>query len=499
MRRYVVLFVLGVLATLPYWGCYQDMDDEAVSVLGITRLLAGEIPYRDWTTRHTPGSYFLSLPFFFLFGNGALATRAWMAVVSSLTGMTLQAASEQFLTGRLRYLPWLVWTCTGLLDKPQLNYHWFGCLFSCVTLWLILLWVKSPQPNRLPYAVGLVAALSSWMIQSNGASSWLMIVLVWLRLRPPGLLKVIGAYLVTQLLLWLPWAAFWPQVWENHVDILGRHLQFNRQPYSWRYLGDLFRGYQNLDWGRQPVLALSAWSYLGHQCLQYGLFYLAIFVHLGVAEWRRDRVRRALAYACLAWAVTTGYCQTIGYLAYAAPAFWLTAAALVPVSGRWLAYLWMALELAGWGLRAGSMAEVFRYPCVTRAGSYWCANELEAQELRTLHAFVEEHCPPQSQVLAYPYLTRLYTTENLKNPIADPILLPWLWSDKAFQDCKQRLAQQRVPYLFYRPLSGEAIHSDYPSVPAQEFEVAAERAWSSISQDYEPVWQGQIFQIWRRR
>ncbi|MBS2035855.1 hypothetical protein JST97_12780 [bacterium] len=499
VRRYLALFLFGILATLPYWSCYQDMDDEAVTVIGIVRLLNGELPYRDWATHHPTGTFFVCLPIFWLFGASGLTTRACMGLVSSLTGLVLKAIGERAGLGWYSYLPWLVWTCSGLFEKPQLNYHWFGALSSLCTIWLALRWAQPEHQTRTPLLLGASASLSLWFLQTNGATSWLAVALIWLRLRPPGLAKLAGTYLTVQLLLWLPWVGLAPQVWQNHVGIIGRHLQFNRVGYSWSPLLDMLHTYVGMGWS-QPWMSLSAWTYLVHLWVQYGLFYLIILVHLIWAEKHRRPANLALAYSCLAWALTTGYCQNPTYLSYCAPACWLALASLLKAaSARRLSAGWMLLEMTGWTLRAITMSWIFANPCSTRNGGYYCADAVEASELNQIHGFIQQFCPPQSQILAYPYLARLYTTEQLKNPIEDPILVPWLWGESTFRDCARRLDEQRVPFIFYRPLNAELIHAEYPAVPTEQFQVEYDRDWAIVSEHYQKIWDGQLYQIWRRR
>lgn len=492
------MFLLGLLATFPYWGCYRDMDDEAVTVLGAARLLQGEIPYRDWTSRATPGSYFLCALYFAVVGWGPLATRSAMAIVSSLTGLTLQAISDRLLSGPARYLPWVLWTCAGINEKPGLNYHWFGVLFTSLTLLALLGWTENPQQRRRALLLGCLAALSSWVLQSNGLSSLLMIVLVWLRLRTKGLAWVVLGYTLTQLTLWLPWWGYRNEVWHNHLEILGRHVQFNRHAYSWNFLLELARSYQGIDARVYPIHALAAASHFGHLCLQYGLFYFSIGTLVVLAERSRQKNRLLVAYACLAWGLTTGYSQAPDYLSYASPAFGLASAILLQPTRRSLLLAWMGLEILGWGARTLSIQQAYQYPCETRMGTLWCSTPQEAEANNQLHIFLEQNCPPGSVVLCYPYFCREYTLENLHNPIQDPLLVPWLWDEQAFNDCHQRLEQGKVPFILYRPLSAQSLHQDYPAIPIEEFEQAYQVEEKRLFKNYQRVWDNGSYQVWKR-
>ena len=501
-RRYLILFLLGWAATIPFWGCYHDMDDEAaVAVLGATRLLRGEIPYRDWTTRHTPGTYFVTALYFLFFGSGQLSTRSLMGLVSSCTGLMMFKCSERVAQGSVRYLPWLLWTCSGICEKPNLNHHWLGALSTVVTIYWAQRWALDGG-RRDALWLGCSAAVSSWFLQSNGLSSLLLVMLVGIRCRPPGLLRVGAAYLVTQVALWLPWLPWVRQVWTNHFSILAKHVQFNRQAYSWHHLGEYADSFRGIDLTHQTVHGLAAWTEFARLVLQYGGYYIVIVGALLVAERRRERSGLVLAYSCLAWALTTGYNQNPDYLSYAVPAFQLSALVLLSRPWRWrnvLVYAWSGMEVLSWVFRSGSIGLAFVYPVQTRAGTYWTVDPQESAAMNQMHTFVEEHCPPGTAVLAYPYFTREYTLEYLKDPIQQPILVPWLYEDYEFDDCLKALDQQKVPFILHRVIGVEAIRSDFPKAPVEELQAEFTRQQPRVFAHYQLVWSYPGYEIWARK
>lgn len=496
-KELLLLFALGLLATLPFWSLYQDMDDEgAVAALGAMRLLKGELPYRDWMTRHTPGTYFVTAAYYLIFGSGQWGTRSLMGIISSLSGLLIYGCSRQITQGRLRYLPWLIWTCGSVAEKAQLNHHWFGACSTLFTFYWVLRWALQPD-SRTAYWVGFSAALSSWFLQSNGLSSLLMAAFIWLRFRPPGLPKLILAYLLTDLALWLPWIAFAKEVWNNHFHILARHVAFNRQAYSWGRLESLYGEYSHLSLSQQPVHFLAAWSQLFRLGLQYGLFYLTIPIACLVAERRRQRAQIALTYGCLAWALTTGYCQTIAYLSYAAPAFQLSMLCLLAGRNR-LAASWCLIETAGWLFRTWSLSLAFCYPIATRSGTYWGADPRDAYSLNQLHAWIEGHCPEGSKVLAYPYFSRVYSLEKLSNPIQQAILLPWVFEDHEFVDCAAVLDREKIPYILHRLLDENGVLAEYSNTPADEFHREYALQAQRIFAHYHRIGAVPGYEVWAR-
>ncbi len=495
----LLLLTVGILVTLPYWSLYQDMDDEAAgTALGAIRLLKGELPYRDWMTHHTPGGNFVTAAYYLLFGSGQWGTRSLMGLISSLTGLLIYHTSRQVDSSRLRYLPWLLWTCGNVMEKAGHSHHWFGVLGTAFTCYWLLRWALNPSDVGAPWWAGFAAALSSWFLQSNGLTSLLMVVLVWLRLRPAGLSRVILAYIATDLVLWLPWIGLAREVWQNHFADLSRHIYFNRLGYSWGYLEELRVIYANLDPVQQPVHFLAGWSHFVRVCLQYGCFYPAIAAALLLAERRGNRAQIALSYCCLAWALTAGYRQTIGYLAYVAPAFQLSTLCLL---SRWkrVAAVWGGLETAGWFFRVGSISLAFCYPIATRAGIYWGPDPREAASLNQLHAWIETHCPKDSKVLAYPYFAREYSLEQLSNPIPEAFLLPWVFWDQEFANCAAVLDRERIPFILHRLIDRDAILVEFPNAPAREFHEDFARQEKRLFAHYQKIWAVPGFEVWARK
>lgn len=494
-KRYLALFILGLLATLPHWGRYHDLDDEATGVvLGAVRLLQGELPYRDWAIRHPPGSSFVAAIYFLVFGSGQWGTRSLMGLVSALTGLAIFRCSAKVVAGRLAYFPWLLWTCGGLVHKPVLNHHWLAALATAVTTWFCLEWALE---KRGAVKVGVGCALTSWFLQSNGLTALLMVALLALRYRPPGVARLGLSYLATQALLWAPWLPWASALWANHVDCLQRHVLFNSHPFSLHYLSLHFEALRHLDLGQRTVHRLAGWGFLFRLTTHYGLFYLVTLGAPLLAEWRKDRAPAALAYCCLAWALTTGYCQDPSYLSFAGPAFEMALLVWLARANRVLVCLWAGLEVLAWAALAGSIALACRHPVQTRCGTYWSADPREAEALNLMHAFLEAHATAGSKVLAYPYFSRAYTLEKLTNPIPQPILLPWLFPEKDFANCLAVLKREQIGYILHRRLDCDVIHYAYPAVPMDEFRPEYARQEARILADYSLVWSNSGYEIWQ--
>lgn len=497
MRRSTALLLVAVnfLLTVPNWSIYFGMDDEAVTVLGASRLLRGEWPYYHWDTRHTPGSYLLSAAYFAVLGTDRLATRSLMGLVAALTGLVIYAVGRRVLPGRLALLPWLMWCCGGLTAFPILSYHWWGSLFTVTTLYLVSRWRE--QARFAPYA-GVSAALALWTLQSDGLASGLMVALVWLRYRPSGLPRLLLGGGAASLLLWLPFLPAAGQVVQQNLLDLTQHLTYNHYAYRWAPWLALGKQAANAQILWLPRLAILSNFWLEAQT--YGFYYVTILFSLVFFEKRRRPELATLAWCALAWAAAAGNRQTVAYLAFSCPAIFLCQAGLLSFLPRagWLALAWGLVEVAGMSSRVLLLGNYWTFPISTRNGIYWTQQEAQARAVAQVHRWCDQYLPPGTTVLSYPYFCSLYTTEDLRNPLRVPVLTPFLYNQQELQSARQLLTKKQVEYVVYLALSPEAMQESY-GIPADLYRRQAEEELRTLTADYERIDGGGALCLYRRR
>lgn len=497
MRRSTALLLVAInfLLTVPNWSIYFGMDDEAVTVLGASRLLRGEWPYYHWDTRHTPGSYLLSAVYFALLGTDRLATRSLMGLVAALTGLLVYAVGRRTLPGRLALLPWLMWCCGGLTAFPILSYHWWGSLFTVTTLYLVCRWRE--QVRFAPFA-GVSVALALWTLQSDGLASGLMVALVWLRYRPPGLSRLLLGGVAASLLLWLPFLPAAGQVVKQNLLDLTQHLTYNHYAYRWAPWLALGKQAANPQIPWLPRLAILSNFWLEAQT--YGFYYVTILLSLVVFEKKRRPELATLAWCALAWAAAAGNRQTVAYLAFSCPAIFLCQAGLLSLLPRanWWAVAWAAVEVAGMTSRVLLLENYWTFPISTRNGIYWTQQEGQARALTQVHRWCDQYLPPGTTVLSYPYFCSLYTTEDLRNPLRVPVLTPFLYNQQELQSARLLLAQKQVEYVVYLALSPDAMQESY-GIPADLYRRQAEEELQTLTADYEKIDGGGALCLYRRR
>lgn len=489
-----VLFLVNFLATMRYWSLYYAMDDEAITVLGAQRLLAGEWPYYHWDTRHTPGSYLLSVLYFAWLGTDQLAVRSLMSLLASASGLVIFALGRRTLPGGWAFLPWLLWCGSGLLNFPILNHHWFGTLGSLLGLYQAVRWQQGLR--RAPELLGAAAALAAWCLQADGLAVTLMIAFTWLRYRPPGLPRVVLAGFLTSLVLWLPFLPCLGEVWRENFLAMREHIGYNRYPYSWRSWLGLGQAclLPDLPWqARWPILSL-----FFTQTLVHGLFYGLVIAAPVILEWRRQPRLAVLAWCLLGWALALGNRQTPVYLSFACGGVFLVLAALLrqlPRAAFWGVGLGALQGLSYLGCWYGT-ARDYQLPILTRAGVYYTNARPTAEAMAQLRRWSDQFFPPGSRVLAYPYMSSFYTTEKLRNPLRQPVLTPFLYSRAEVERTAREL--ERPEFILYVPLSPQFMESNY-FIPAATYARVAEEELKLLTEGYELFQEAGSLKLFRRK
>lgn len=498
MIRWWVLLGLNFLVTSGYWFLFENVQDEAYSVLGAQRILAGEWPYRDWNTHHFPGHYYLSALFFGIFGVDRLSTRILMSLISALQGLAIFAISERTINGPVRYLPWVLWTATGISQSAVLNYHWFSSLAATLTLYCAVRWVSTSSP-RWALLSGMAASLSVWILQSEGLVSMLILLVCALRFRPGHYGKLGVGFLSSSALFWLPALPYLPQVFDQSFLQVTQFVAANYYPYSWKPLTTMYQQIQGFPLWEYPTGWMANWSLWFHNCVRHGALYPILLGGLIVAERRRHRPSQVVAWAGFLWFLVGFARQSLSYTAYLSPVIYLQLGILLSLwhRGRVLVYLWAAWEILGCLSRLYVWRQHAVYPISTRTGLYWTDSLGVFQVNETIRDWMGRYLPPGTRVLGYPYCPRIYTQYRLRNPIPQPIL-PAMLDDSVIQKAAQRLRDSQVEWLIVQRLNPEEMSNEFLIDP-QVYRERVLRHEAIILADYERIEGDENLGLYRRK
>jgi hypothetical protein len=148
---------------LPHTPIYQG-DTAPIFMLEATKMLQGQLIYRDFFQFTLPGTQVFYLLLFKLFG-----THSWIpSAVWVLLGIGLAWAgvviSRQLLSGSTVYLPSILFLGLGFVTEPDPTHHWFSMLACMVALAVLM---KERNPSRLA-AAGALCGIATLFTQSRG-------------------------------------------------------------------------------------------------------------------------------------------------------------------------------------------------------------------------------------------------------------------------------------------------------------------------------------------
>lgn len=474
--------LLSLLCNLPFWLQAGGLDDEGVTSLGAVRVLQGEVPYRDFDTRHSPGSYYTAALGLAVLGPTVTGVRVLMLLNTALLGLALYGVARELLPGRWALVPWALFCWGGLTQWPILSYHWMATLAWLLGAWALL-------RGRWALA-GALVGLAGWYLQTEGVALGLGALLLARRQA----LRVVGGAVASSLLLWLPVlvTAGPGLIWQDSVAAMATHVPFNRSPYSLRHIVE--PGEQLLaQWPSGTLLwKLNSLSYLGVWACKYGLY----FPVLAWACWvglRKGGKLRELALLQVILTVALANRLDLLYQNYLTPLWYVLLVAVA--RDRRVAVPLVLL----FGLQYGFLcadARNYRYPIQTPAGRLWSNDPARAEGLNQLYGVAHQITPPGTRTFAYPYAASFYFLSQTGNATRYPVLVPLLYPRSAAERAAREREGCSVVYRF--ALAVDSVANDYPTVSPGRFGEELRAFDQLLLQGYTLHGTAGPAQIWRR-
>jgi hypothetical protein len=134
----LVAVVVGLLWQRPGLFAALNIYDEGIILFGASRIMRGELPYRDFWTQYSPGQYYVLAGLFSIVGKSVLAARWWDILTRALLALAFAALAARTAGTRSALPVWgmsLIWfTFYGFFSYPIFQ----GLLFSAACLWAFL-------------------------------------------------------------------------------------------------------------------------------------------------------------------------------------------------------------------------------------------------------------------------------------------------------------------------------------------------------------------------
>jgi 4-amino-4-deoxy-L-arabinose transferase-like glycosyltransferase len=176
---WVLALLLGAFAV--YWVrplfTYIGLgSDEGIVLQGAVRILRGEVPYRDFFSFYTPGSYYLHALIFRLFGTSVQTARSLLFVYAALFPFLTYMLSRRVNSRRASLVAALLLSLICLPARFQNLHNWDSTAAALLAVYCAV-WFLQTGKETLAFLTGLFAGSSLMIDQSKGSGVLLGLVI----------------------------------------------------------------------------------------------------------------------------------------------------------------------------------------------------------------------------------------------------------------------------------------------------------------------------------
>ena len=180
---FVFLFSLAYLCVFLRYSSLEP--DEGIVLQGAQRILNGQIPYRDFFSFYTPGSFYLVAAALKLFGDSFLVARLSLAIAGAGCSVLTYLLATRVCSSGYALLAAALTTCSAVAYRFLVLHNWYSTLLAGLGLYCAIRLLES----RLPvwaFATGSFCSLTTMFEQSKGAGLCFGLVLSFVALRVVG-------------------------------------------------------------------------------------------------------------------------------------------------------------------------------------------------------------------------------------------------------------------------------------------------------------------------
>jgi 4-amino-4-deoxy-L-arabinose transferase-like glycosyltransferase len=501
----VFLFSLGYLC---FFLRYSSLEpDEGILLQGAQRILDGQIPYRDFFSFYTPGSFYLVAALFKFFGNSFFAVRFSLAITGAgCAVLTYLLARRVCSRGHSLFAAALAVTA-GVAYRFLVLHNWYSTFLASLALYCAVRLLESREPVWA-FATGTFCSLTGMFEQSKGAGLCLGLVLSLVALRLVGQKPALQKSLFQRSRLTALVAGFvWPLILifaffgaQHSLGIMVEDWLWPLRHYT--NANHVFYGYQNWSdsardsifhsgplWARVvKILAISP----GFLVPLLPLLAVGLLIY-----WLSPNQRRRLPldkgnYDIVVSGVLSGLLVSviaaradIIHFMYLAPLWYVPLAWILDArqfrSATLLALRPYLVFLIGVGFGLMSLvilttANSAQNRIVTRRGV------IMTGEQDGVIDYVQNHTTSGQKILVYPYLPLYYYLTGTRSPAPLDYFQPGMNTFEQAQEIIASLRSQNVNTVLFEASFSEKIATSWPDTPLRS--IANDRVADYIVRNY---------------
>jgi len=511
----LLVFFFAIVYLRLFYNYTLLNGDEGIVLQGAQRVLEGEVPYRDFFSFFTPGSYYSLALFFKVFGSSILVGRAVLVVEGGLFSVLTYLLARRVCSRWSALLAAYFVTLTCVPYRFIVLHNWDSTLWACLALYCAVRFLERPRPGWA-LATGWFAALTCLFEQSKGAGLVLglsvgLLILAckasgrvrWNWQRMAALLAGFsGPFLLTLIYFGLKHSL--PQMLADWFWPLYHYSAINKAPLGFVVLNPAER---DTLYAGPPLSLLLTLLITGPWYVVPVLPFLAGigWVHWSTKAWRGSPDPARGGYYVLTSSTLVGLLVStlatgrpdFTHLVYLSPLFflmlaWIAEGRDIPSSllraVKPLLVFFLFLSFTTFGLALLWQPLNARQRLETRRGT------LKMNGSDYVLDYVQAHVSAGESMLVYPYLPSYYYLTATHSPGRYEYMMPGFHSPQQFQELLSELSADHTRVVLFEPSFREKIIAGFPSAtpavlaapdPVEGYITTHYRACASLtSQDF---------------
>jgi 4-amino-4-deoxy-L-arabinose transferase-like glycosyltransferase len=471
--------------------------DEGIVLQGAHRIVIGQLPYRDFFTFYTPGSFYLTAALFKMFGDSIVVARSALVFFGASFTVVTYSLAKRTCSQAISLLAAALVLTTTIPYRFLVLHNWDSTFWACLGVYCAVRWLED-SGWVWAFSTGSFASFTFLSEQSKGAGIYL------------GLLVAIAILAICRrrldnlraLLLGIAWpilAVFVFFASKHALDSmlagwswpLHHYSAANRVRYGDQSWSDATRE-QLLHEGPLSVRILEMLA------LSTGFVVPVLpLIGIGMLVYWTYKLKHALDsrsdHFVLLCALISGLLVSIvvvradiNHFMYLTPLFYLPLAWIIDAKifpGRLFSSLRPIVQLytvAAFGMLAIAVfltALAAHNRTVTRRGTIRTSGQ------DTVIDYVQSHTVPGQPLLVYPYLPLYNYLTDTASPTRLDYFQPGMNTPEQAKELIQSFKSQDVPVLF-EPAFTDKIPSSWPGTPLSA--IANDPVSDHIVRNYRP-------------
>lgn len=481
-RAIAVLIFIGCLAYLWLFRHFSSLEpDEGIVLQGATRILSGQVPYSDFFSFYTPGSYYLLAGLFGLFGNSLMVARSSLAIAGALCSVITYLLSRRVCSRGMSIFAAILATAVGAAFRFLVLHNCYSTLFACIAVYSFVRLVENPR-FTWGFSTGSFVALTFLFEQSKGGGLALGILLGLVLLRSAGfpnksLLAALGTGVAWPFVLTFVYFGAHHAIGDmvsSWLWPLHHYSGANRVPYGWLNWSDSARNaiFRSGPWFVRVAKAIAISPGIVIAVLPLVAVGLLLDWAIRLRKSENNPVARYYVAVCsalsgLLFSIVIVRADILHFM-YLAPLWyvvlaWILGANLQPSSmlrkARPLLVLYTA---AAFGMLAFAML------LATTGAKSWIQTrrgDIKTREPDNVIEYVQAHSTAGERLLVYPYLPLYNYLTSTKSPTRFDFFQPGMNTPEQAQEMVKTLIAERTGAVLFESWFAEKFANSWPGTP----------------------------------